>query len=739
MEHRELWQFDMTDSLTGSYSRRAGKEKLREIINKAREKKEMLTVAMLDVNGLNRINNRYGDGTGDDVLRFVVYAIEKVQGQEDVCFRLSSDEFIAVFYGVKHEDAGVRMKHALDITHDSEEKRRFGLTCEVSFCYGLVDIYPEDSFTVSDIITKADELMYLQKRRHHILRAKDSLNNRKPEAKRIEEENFQYNSHFLFEALEESTDDYIFIGNMKTGTFRYPQKMAAEFGLPGEVVENAAAFWSALIHPHDEQHFLESNQEIADGRAEKHDIEYRAKNVRGEWIWLRCRGKLLLDESGQPDTFAGTISNLGKEKQIDHMTGLYNRFEFEGNVKKDLIDIDNISHLGIMILDMDGFKNVNDLYDRFFGDEILRRTGQVMASMLPENARIFRLDGDEFGVVITNGTIAGAKKIYEKLQEKYSVQQEHEGKKYFCTISAGYACYPSNGDNYLDLLKCATYALECSKNQGKNRLTVYTPEILAGKEKNLHLVELLRESVSRGFAGFSLNYQPQVDARTGELFGAEALARWQCSKYGNVPPGEFIPLLEQSGLIDQVGKWIFRQAVRQCREWCRLKPDFRMSINLSYKQFLDGNLVSYVREVLEEEQVSPSNLTLELTESYFVKEDAIVRKTLRDFQEMGSYVAMDDFGVGYSSLFMLKNIPVDIVKIDRGFVKDITTDIFNATFVRSITELCNDVGKSVCLEGVETLDEYQTVKEMGLKLIQGYYYGRPMTREMFIQKYWSES
>lgn len=420
------------------------------------------------------------------------------------------------------------------------------------------------------------------------------------------------------------------------------------------------------------------------------------------------------------------------------MTGLYNRFEFEGIVKKSMIDQENVSNVGIMILDMDGFRNINDLYDRFFGDEILRKTAQVITSLLPDNARAFRLDGDEFSVVITNGSTEDAERIFADIQKRYSEQQEHEGKKYYCTISAGYAGYPQDGDNYLDLFKYATYALENAKTLGKNRLSIYSPEILLKKGRRLELVELLRESVSRGFAGFSVNYQPQVDADTGMLYGAEALARWECSKYGSVSPGEFIPLLEQTGLIHQVGNWILRQAARQCSKWCRYKPDFHMSVNLSYKQFLEGDLVAYIKKVLEEEKVNPANMTLELTESYFVKEDAIVRRTLADLQKMGSLVAMDDFGVGYSSLFMLKNIPVDVVKIDRGFVKDITTDIFNATFIHSITELCNDVGKNVCLEGVEADEEYQTVKKMGLKLIQGYYFGRPMTGKAFEAKYWAD-
>ncbi|WP_276946476.1 putative bifunctional diguanylate cyclase/phosphodiesterase, partial [Eisenbergiella massiliensis] len=345
------------------------------------------------------------------------------------------------------------------------------------------------------------------------------------------------------------------------------------------------------------------------------------------------------------------------------------------------------------------------------------------------------LDGDEFGIIILNGEEEDYLRIFNSIQHKFHGQQEYNGKKYYCTVSGGYAVYPTDADNYLDLLKCANYSLEHSKLEGKDRITRFSEDILKEKERKLELAELLRESIDRGFAGFSISYQPQVESETGTLYGAEALARWRCAKYGNVSPGEFIPLLEQSGLIVPLGSWVLYHAVEQCRKWCELKPDFHMSINLSYRQLLEGDIVANIQETLEALHVQPGNVTLELTETYLIKEDAGTRDILEKMKKMGINLAMDDFGIGYSSLFSLKNIPVDIVKIDRGFVKGITSDLFNATFVRAITELCHDVGKKVCLEGVETKEEYDVVKNSGLELIQGFYFGYPINAEMF-EKQW---
>ncbi|WP_367942033.1 bifunctional diguanylate cyclase/phosphodiesterase [Enterocloster citroniae] len=719
-----------TDELTQMLNRRGGNERLAQAIEQAARENQILTLVLYDINELKQVNDKYGHSAGDSLLRYVASITRECLGRMDFMFRLSGDEFVMLFYGRSRAEVEESMKRVLQRAR--QDRERVGIDYGVPFSYGMTEIYPGDNSSMDDMIARADEQMYIQKRAYHIIRAKKKLSEN---GQSTSADLFKYDNETFYNALTSSTEDYIFVGNMKTGVFRYPQAMVEEFGLPGQVVMNAAAFWGGLIHPHDEAYFLESNQNIADGREDYHNIEYRARNVKGEWIWLRCRGKMVRDEEGRPELFAGMISNLGKRNQIDHMTGLYNKYEFEGDIKKYLVDHKEVDMIGLMILDLDSFKNINDLYDRSFGDEVLRITAQKVSSMLPANAKLYRLDGDEFGVLCLGSNEEDGQDIFHKIQQNFHKQQEYNGRKYYCTCSAGFTIYPRDGDNYLELLKCANYSLEHSKLTGRNRMTVFSKDILAGRERRLELLELLRESIERGFAGFTIHYQPQVDTRTGALQGAEALARWHCSKYGDISPGEFIPLLEQNGLIIQLGRWIFCHAAAQCREWCGFKPDFRMSINLSYVQLTEGDIIPYIGDTLKELDLEASHVVMELTETYLAKADDRILQMLRDMKAIGIQVAMDDFGVGYSSLFSLKNIPVDIVKIDRGFVKGITTDIFNATFIRSITALCYDVGKQVCLEGVETEEEYLAVRELGMESIQGFYFGRPAGPVEFEQKY----
>lgn len=239
----------------------------------------------------------------------------------------------------------------------------------------------------------------------------------------------------LYRALSESTDDYIYIGNMKTGTFRYPAAMVKEFEIPGEIVENAAAVWGPLIHPHDKKDFMSANQEVADGRAECHNVEYRAKNRKGQWVWLRCRGSLVRDKHGNPDMFAGIITNLGIKNRIDHLTGLYNKIQLEEEVHRQIRNFPSVS-FGLLILGMDDFKHINDLYNREFGDEVLRITSQKIRSILPGNAELYRMDGDEFCLLFRGSRPEKIRSLYQRIQEVFRNQQQYNGNKYYCTVSA---------------------------------------------------------------------------------------------------------------------------------------------------------------------------------------------------------------------------------------------------------------------------------------------------------------
>lgn len=712
------------DELTSLMMRRPGKSALRSALGRACRQKKFVTVALYDINSLKEVNDRYGHAEGDKMIATIAEAVRVQLKEGEFAFRLSGDEFVVLFDGV-WSDAQRRMKKAL------RELGEKNLDYGMGFCYGLVEVSPMQPVSVEEILFLADSRMYEQKRHFHILRNQQRWQENRPAEKAAQ---FTYDKDLLYDALVRSTDDYIYVCNMKTGVFRYTRAMAEEFDLPGEVIENAAAVWGAKVHRDDRAAFLESNQEIADGRADAHCVEYRAQNRCGEWVWVRCRGRLEVDENGDPALFAGFITNLGKKNRVDHLTGLFNKLEFEDQVRK-MIANEPGRMFGVMVLGIDDLKHINDLYNRVFGDEVIRIASQRIRRLLPGDASIYRLDGDEFGIVARGADVKELKRIYRAIYHSFENQQEYDGRKYYSTFSAGCLFYPQDADNFLDLVKYAGYSLEYAKTHGKKCCIFFSQEILGYRSRALAMLEALRESIENDFSGFSLRFQPLVDAKGGTLVGAEALARWQCAQFGQVPPVEFIPLLESSGMIVPVGKWVFRMALRACKAWLAEKPDLMLDVNLSYLQLENAGFVPFLRDVLAEEAYPACNLVVELTESYFARENQRVQAVFSELRSMGVRIAMDDFGTGYSTLGILKGVPADIVKIDKTFIKDIRTSNFDATFIRFIVELCHDVGIQVCLEGVENEADYLVVNKMGLDMIQGFLFDRPLTEEEFSVKY----
>ena len=390
--------------------------------------------------------------------------------------------------------------------------------------------------------------------------------------------------------------------------------------------------------------------------------------------------------------------------------------------------------LAIMQLGLDDFKHINDLYDRSFGDEVLRISAQRIMSLLPENAEVYRLDGDEFGILISGCQPEAIRGIYKKLQTAFDQQMIYEGKRFYCTLSAGCAVYPQDARSFLELVKAAGYALEQAKLNGKNRLEFFTRQILARKIRSLGIIEKMRESVDQNYAGFFLMYQPQVSVTTGQWIGFEALTRWQKEPYGFVPPNEFIPLLEESGMISPVGRWIFRQACAKCAQWSALAPALTMSINLSYLQLMEPDFIDYMQETLAATQVDPGRIIVEMTESVIASRAHALEHLFQRIHDLGMRIAMDDFGTGYSSLDMLKKMPADIVKIDRAFVHGVDASNFDESFIQFIVAICHKVNIEVCAEGVETEAEFQILYPMNVDTIQGYYFGKPMREEEINQK-----
>jgi len=525
---------------------------------------------------------------------------------------------------------------------------------------------------------------------------------------------------------------------MQTNTVMVSPNLVQDFNLPGEVLYDFDQYWGPMIHPEERGPYMASMRAIMKSRnVYEHFLEYRVKNRKGEYVWIRCRGRVGLDREGVPIVFVGMMMRMAQRNQADEVTGLLNKYQFEHGVKMALAGYRATEEGGaILLFGLDNFKIVNETYNRLVGDQVLRHVAHTVSSILPSMLTLYKLDGDVFAIIYPGASEEDVQDIFTGIQRSLAQPQILDGHTYFCTVSGGTVFYPANGKDYLVLHKHAEAAMDIAKRDGKNRNCIFSKEEYNRWVRSISMRDNLRESVENGCTGFSLFFQPQVSAEDQCLIGAEALLRWKSPKGRMVAPMEFIPILEETRLIIPVGRWIVEEALRVCKKWRRIVPNFKVSVNLSYEQVKDASFKDFVNDCIDRYDVPPEALVLELTESKIIADWNFVNREFDHFRKKGISIAMDDFGTGYSSLATLKNLSCDIVKIDREFVKNILENDFDRRLVKYTVELCHSIGIRTCIEGVEEEEVYKLLRqECNADTIQGYLFGRPESVENFEEKF----
>ena len=708
------------DDLTGIFNRRAGKRRIIQQIQKAKQNKKDVILCLYDVNCLKETNDAFGHREGDYKLKVITKVIKKYLKQDDVFMRLSGDEFIVSLYDYRIQDANQFMTGCLKELHQIEIQEQ--LPYSLDYCFGLYKITPDNQLRLDEMIMNADEKMYIWKKKAHLKNSLEALEKQSPIV-----ETFDYDKDLLYAALSKSTDDYIFVCNMKTNVFKYTPEMVEEFEFPSQILTNAAMVFGSRIHEDDKYEFLNSNQQIADGRVDSHIVEYRALNKNKEYVWLRCRGHVEYDENGEPSLFAGFISNLGKKNYRDSLTGLYNTFEFEKRIQEAT------GEFSIMIINIHNFKLMNQLYDREFGNSILRIVGQNLQTLLHKETTVFKLDGDEFGLILKDTDEKTLNSLFQKIQSYSQISHSYEGKVFSCQFSCGVAMYPRHGKNYLELRKNCEIALHYSQRFTQQKMIIFNHALSIENTFTLQLLNALEYDILNDFQHFYLVFQPKVTSINHQLMGFEVLCRWNHPDFPHVGPGEFIPMLENSGDIIVLGNWIFQQSVQFLKSWLEYDPDIIISINVSPIQLIEDEFPDFIKETLHDYDVNPTHVIIELTETTVVKNGNLAIEAIEKIRSFGVQIAMDDFGKGYSSLAVLRDEPLDFIKIDQSFVRDIAHNSYNYAFMKFMIELCHQINLKVIIEGVETKEELNIVESFSPDYIQGFYTGKPMPYDESLQ------
>jgi diguanylate cyclase (GGDEF)-like protein/PAS domain S-box-containing protein len=484
----------------------------------------------------------------------------------------------------------------------------------------------------------------------------------------------------------------------------------------------------------------EDHRKLLEARQPFRDFEQISIRADGTRLYISSSGQPVYDEAGTFMGYRGVGSNFTVRKvaekrlaqlaQFDPVTGLPNRNLLQERLDHAIAQSRRRGRgAGVLFVDLDRFKLVNDSHGHHVGDELLRQVGRSLKDCVRRDDTVARLSGDEFAVVIADlARPDDAAIVAQKIIDSFAVPFDLDGRETFITASIGVAAFPQDGSDAETLLQCADVAMYRAKESSRNAFCFYTAEMNARTASRLQLNTDLRRAVERG--EFRLHYQPKVNLATGEMIGMEALLRWQHAERGMVQPLEFIPALEDSGLIVEVGDWVIGEACRQLQEWSRaglqLAP---VAVNLSARQFRRRDIDQVIRRLLAGHGISPELLELEITESSLMEDPKDAIRQLQALREAGLRISVDDFGTGYSSLAYLTRLPLSTLKIDRVFVNAAISESSSAAIVKMVIDMAQRLSFDVVAEGIETEQHVAFLRQHGCGQGQGYHFGRPIPAE----------
>lgn len=510
------------------------------------------------------------------------------------------------------------------------------------------------------------------------------------------------------------------------------------YGRPASEFYNDPELFLNIVHPDDRSLLEEVLPELIDKGAMT--LQYRIVRPDGDIRWLEDRVTIGGSSKLEPERFDGVATDITERKEHesqlnylanhDALTNLPNRNLLDDRILQAIAQAQRGKHkFGLLLLDLDRFKNINDGYGHIFGDELLLTVAEQLNKSVRESDTVARLGGDEFVILLS--PLKTHEEIYpvvRRLLNIFSLPFTIGNTDLYTSTSIGIAVFPDDGSDTDTLLKNADIAMYRAKELGRNGFQFFETDMSAHATERLELENALRGAIER--EEFVLYYQPQTDIKTGMVSSVEALIRWQHPKLGLLGPDKFLKIAEDTGLIIPIGAWVLKTACSHARGWRDAgMSSHRISVNISAKQFWEGQLVKTVQRVLQETGISPGDLELEITETVFLRDINETIRTIHELRDMGTIVSMDDFGTGYSSLTYLRMLPIEKLKIDGSFIQDMSKTGRSSILLSQIIQLAHAMNLEVVAEGVETEEEYDFLVANQCDVAQGFYLHKPITSQ----------
>lgn len=528
-------------------------------------------------------------------------------------------------------------------------------------------------------------------------------------------------------------DDYIYVYDLLNDFYYISPSAVKRFRLPDYKFNSVGANYAKFVYPADMAELQREIGDIASGQKDFHDMLYRWLSVDNEPIWINCRGTVIRHENDLL-YLIGCINEAGSRQKADNVSGLLGITSLKNCFSGEQPEVPN----GYMLrLGLDDFKEINEKLGSDYGDLILKHTAQCITSCLLPKQKLYRAVSDEFIIVnFLERQTQDAVEQYRHIRQTIDSFVKENNYEVIYTISGGILeSAHINSSSFSDIMKFSEFSLSEAKRRGKNCCYTFRVEDYDKFLRKRRISQLLRRAVTHGFDGFEAYLQPLINTGTHTLYGAEALMRFSNDELGYVPPNEFIPILEETGLIIPVGKWMLNTALCCCHEIQKTFPDFKISVNISYVQVMKSNIIIEIMSAVDKYNVPLSSVIIEITESGLVEPDNRISKLWTQLKDAGIHLALDDFGTGYSNFHYFNELKPDIIKIDRSFTLKAISNEYEFKLLSLMAGMAHSMGLRICIEGIETSEELSKLKELLPDYCQGYYFGRPCPFDEFMEKF----
>ena len=541
-------------------------------------------------------------------------------------------------------------------------------------------------------------------------------------------------SELRYELAVSGSKDGIWDWDIKKGDFFFSLKYKEPFCYTDEILDNSLDSWNSILHPED---YGPARERIDNYLKEKNDGNYesvyRIRCKSGEYRWISSKGKAIWDKNGEPIRISGSHTDITELREMqeklrqlayyDKLTGLPNRILFESQFYDTIREY---SKVFIVDMDIDNFRHINNTLGYVAGDFCIKYITNILTETLSLPDYVSKTGGEQFGIIFACD--CNEQVIYNKIEfilNKIRKPIEHDGQNLFITVSMGVSIYPDHGKDFDSLMQNAEIAMFNRKDNSKDGFCIYESSMYERTLKTINMGNRLKEAIKN--KEFQLYYQPEVDLSNDSIVAVEALIRWQKPDGGFIPPLEFIPFSEKTGHILEITKWVITTALLQRREWVNRGIRIeKVAVNLSGYIITDDKSINEIYTLLKELRIRDNELEIEVTETAMMMDMEKARENLFKLRDIGISIALDDFGAGYSSLTYLSNLPLDILKIDREFIKNIKTENEDDSIYKAILNLSHNMNLRVLAEGVEIKEQKDFLIKNYCDIAQGYYFCKPL-------------